>query len=82
MNTSDDSAQLLDAAGKAISTGRVLDFRDGSFHYYPADLAPSEKILGAAVIVLGRQSQRLRISHIQPCQQEVSHELHFHVRAA
>lgn len=45
-------------------------------------LRPSQAILSAALLVLGQQSQCLRILHIQPCQQEVPHDLHFHVRAA
>ena len=82
MDTSSHEARLLDSAGRTISTGRAHCFGDGSLNFYPRDSAASEAILSAKVLVLSQEKQRLSISHIEPCQSQVAHQVHFHIRTA
>jgi hypothetical protein len=82
METSSHQARLLDSSGRTISIGRAHCFGDDSLNFYPQDSASSEAILTAKLIVLPGQKQRLGISRIEPCQSQVPHEVHFHIRTA
>lgn len=80
MNPSLDRAQLVDVRGRAISQGRAARFTDGSFTFYPQDLALSEAIVTAKCLIFPDQKESFSIARIERCQAETSQELHFHVR--
>src|SRR5438128_3597450 len=81
-SSSTDGAELLDASGAPVSTGRAVELdKPILFKFYPHDSTPVDKITGSAkILFLKEANRRLKISAIERCQAETVHELHFHVR--